>query len=707
MHDDASARGRSLSPNLLLAATALLSAWLLFQVQPMVAKRMLPWFGGGAAVWTTAMLFFQAALFVGYLYAHLVARALPPRQQVLLHVGLLAMAAVSIMAFGVFPTAPWRAEVSNRPALGILAALAGSVGLPYLVLAATAPLVQVWFARANPGRSPYRLYAISNVGSLAALVSYPFAVEPNLGLSRQGAVWSGLFVAFAAMCALSGLLSLGVGRAAPREDSDVQRADLSAAEPAEKPRYLFWLALPACASILLLAVTSYLTQHLAPIPLLWILPLVVYLLSFILTFDSDRWYRRWFWMPLAAVCSFTAVLSWLRSFPPPVTWMVGLHITLLLAAAMVCHGELVRMRPPARGLTAYYLCIAAGGALGGLFVSVVAPLAFDDHYELHFGVLLAWVLAVAALVVDRRSPFYRGGRRGARAGLAGCLVLMLVLTAAMAVDIHKQRRGVIAAGRNFYGALQVARRNEGSPRAYLQLFNGQISHGSQFADSSMRRIATSYYHDGSGVGRAFTELKPQPLRRVGVVGLGAGTLAAYAKSGDSFQFYEINPQVIDFAERRFSYLRDARGRGAEIAVHHGDARLVLEHQQPQRFDVLVLDAFNGDAIPTHLLTMEAFDVYLRHLAEDGVLAVHISNLYLDLEAVMQAAAERYGLEASNIVTEADAAPGAMAANWVLLHRREGYFAQRRFGFNLRMAPEAWPPVPWTDEYTNVLEVLSW
>ncbi len=689
--------------NFLLAMTALLSAWLLFQVQPMVAKRVLPWFGGGAAVWTTAMLFFQASLFIGYLYAHVTARALPPRKQVYLHVTLLAAAAVAIIVVGVLPPDAWKPQDSNRPVLGILAQLAGSVGLPYLMLAATAPLVQVWFSRANPGRSPYRLYAVSNVGSLAALLTYPFALEPKLGLSQQGDVWSGLFFVFAALCALSALSSL---RAEP--PTSEPRGLLPRSEaPSQRPRYLFWLALPACASILLLAFTSYLTQHLAPIPLLWILPLVVYLLSFILTFDSDRWYRRWFWLPVAALLSLAAVATWLQSFPPPVAWMISLHLALLLAAAMVCHGELVRMRPPASGLTAYYLTIAAGGALGGFFVSVAAPLVFDDHYELHFGLLLAWVLALAALVGDRQSPFYRGGRGAALAGFAGCSVLLAALLAAMALDIHKQRRGVIAADRNFYGALQVVVRNESSPDAYYEIVNGQIFHGGQMVDPSKQDSAMSYYYAASGVGRLFKELKPEPPRRVGVVGLGAGGLAAYAMAGDSFHFYEINPQVTDFAERHFTYLRNARKRGSEVAVHQGDARLVLERQEPQRFDVLVLDAFNGDAIPTHLLTMEAFEIYLRHLAEDGVLAVHISSLYLDLEAVLQAAASRYGLEASNIVTNADASPGASAANWLLLHRREGYFAERKFGLNLRVVHEAWPPVPWTDDYTNVLKIVSW
>jgi hypothetical protein len=412
-------------------------------------------------------------------------------------------------------------------------------------------------------------------------------------------------------------------------------------------------------------------------------------------------------MPLAAFLCFPAVVAWQQKFPPAAALMISLHVALLFAAAMVCHGELVRLRPAASRLTAYYLCIAAGGALGGLFVSLVAPVLFNDHYELHLGLVMAWVLALAVLVTDPQSPFYDGGKGKAFAGLMGSIAALIALLIAMFVDVREQRRDVFAADRNFYGALQVALRQPESPDAYYELINGQIVHGGQFADPINHDVAMWYYHAESGIGKVFLELKPEPPRRVGLVGLGAGGLTTYAQAGDSFHFYEINPQVIEFAERHFTYLKNARARGAEVQIHQGDARLVLERQEPQGFDVIVLDAFNGDSIPTHLLTTEAVELYLRHLADDGILAIHVSNLYLTLEAVTQAMADRFGLDAVRYLTTSTATTGAGDANWVLLHRREDYFKERKFGEPLRRTPEAWPPVTWTDDFTNVLKILTW
>ena len=693
---------RTLSLKLLLAATTLLSAWLLFQVQPMVAKRILPWFGGGAAIWTTTMLFFQAALFVGYLYAHLVAKSLPSRMQVLLHCGLLTLAAVLVAAIGVVPPDSWQPGVTGRPALRILATLAGCVGLPYLVLAATAPLVQVWFSRANPGRSPYRLYAISNLGSLAALLSYPLLLEPNLGVIHQGVVWSALFVVFAASCGASGLLSLG---------SDPAQVDNAATIPASETtgrlQYAFWIALPACASVLLLAITAYICQNIAPIPLLWIMPMVVYLISFILTFDSDRWYDRRVWMPLAAVTSFAAVYTWHTDQSPDIPYLVGLHLALLLAVCMVCHGELARMRPPTDRLTTYYLCIASGGALGGLFTGLVAPQIFVDHYELHLGLLAAWLLAIGVLVTDRNSPFYDGGKGRAFVGIVAIAALFVAFIIGLGIHVKDRRYGAVEMARSFYGPLMLSERLVAESETCFELTNGHIAHGGQFRDPTNRRVPVWYYHAESGIGEVLLKLKATPPRHVGVVGLGAGTLAAYAEKGDVFRFYDINSQVIDFAERQFTYLADARQRGAEATTIEGDARRSLEQGTPQAFDVLALDAFNGDAIPVHLLTLEAFDAYLRNLAPDGIIAVHVTNSYLNLDAVVQAAVDRYKLDAAFFKTPADMSPGAGAATWILLHRTPGYFASHNFGEPLERDGNPVDPVTWTDDYSNVVEILKW
>jgi hypothetical protein len=693
--------------SLLLTLTALLSACLLFQIQPMVAKRILPWFGGGAAVWTTAMLFFQGLLFAGYLYAHVISRALTSRQTWWIHSASLALAGALAAFVGVLPPDAWRPESVDRPVAAVLTTLAKCVGAPYLMLAATAPLIQVWFARAYGGRSPYRLYAISNVGSLGALVSYPLLIEPNIGLRQQGFVWSALFVGFAVICALAGLIALKSHPHFPAT-SDLHASERRGSAPRSeepRPRYFFWLALPACASTLLLAITAHITQHVAPIPLLWILPMVAYLLSFILTFDSDRWYVRPLWMPLAAGLAFVAVFTWQRQVTPDIQWLVGLHVLLLLAVAMVCHGELARLRPPVRCLTSYYLCIAAGGALGGVFTGIIAPLIFTDHYELHVSLVFAWLLATAVLVTDPRSPVYDGGRGRAFAGLLATIALLVALVVALRVQVGKQREDAVHADRNFYSALQIFERS--SPVPHYELGHGHIIHGGQFIDPASRRVPFAYFHQKSGVGLAFLSLKPEPPRRVGILGLGVGTLAAYAEPGDHIQFYEINPQVIDFAEKYFTYLEDARQRGATVEVHEGDARLVLERQPPQNFDLLVMDAFNGDAVPVHLLTREAFETYLRHLHVDGVLAVHVSNVYLRLDPVIKAAAEHFDLDAARFNADAGDDPAGRPSSYILLHRRKGYFAERNFGGPLYDERHPLESVPWTDDYTNVARILNW
>jgi hypothetical protein len=691
--------------NLLLALTALLSAWLLFQVQPIVAKRILPWFGGGSAIWTVNLLFFQAALFFGYLYAHWTTKRLSSSLQMFLHVALLAAAAVLLLVVPVVPADAWRPNGSEHPTAKIVTILAACVGLPYLMLASTAPLVQVWFGRANPGRSPYRLYALSNVGSLGALVSYPLVVEPQIGLMRQGVVWSALFVVFVMVCAASGLLSLRASRSSAEPTPPPDPTPPVAERPA-RLQYFFWLALPACAVILLLAVTSYLCEDMAPIPLLWVVPMVVYLLTFILSFDSDRWYRRIVWFPLAAIASFAAVYTWYKHDELTLAWHLSANLTLLLALGMVCHGELARMRPAASRLTAFYLRIAAGGALGGLFAGVVAPQIFTDHYERDLSVLCAWLLAMAALATDRKSRFY-DPKGWPLAGLGAMALLLIALAVSMYNVAAFERTGAVALARNFYGALKVHVVAAGTPDEMYTLTNGRITHGTQFRLELNRRVPTAYFHANSGIGQILGTRGPTSPRRVGIVGLGVGTLAAYAEAGETFQFYEINPQVIEFADKYFTFLEDARQRGARIARIEGDARISLERAEPQNFDVLVLDAFSGDAIPVHLLTVEAFKLYLGHLQEpDGVLAVHISNLHLHLTPVIQAAAERYGLEGAYVGTYKDDTPATATSAWVLLNRQKGYFAERGIGSPLDQSLGFGPPITWTDDYSNLLQILS-
>jgi hypothetical protein len=545
------------------------------------------------------------------------------------------------------------------------------------------------------------------VGSLAALLSYPLILEPNLGLGKQGVTWSAMFLVFAVVCTASGFLSLRATIPAFTAATST-RADEPGlfSEPSARPRYFLWLALPACASVLLLGTTVYMTQHVAPIPLLWVLPMVVYLLSFIFTFDSDRWYARRFWMPLAVLLSFVAVWMWQKDVTPQIKWMVLLHVTFLFAACMVCHGELARLRPATSRLTSFYLCIAAGGALGGLCTGVIAPLVLPDQFELHIGIVMAWLLAILILITDKQSPFYDGGRGRAFVGLLAVVALFIANCVALGVHARAQGMNAVAGVRNFYGTLKYT--HKPPPPGYAELTNGHIVHGAQFQDGANTRVATWYYHIESGIGKVLTELHSKPPRRVGLVGLGTGTCAAYAESGDLFQFYDINPQVIRFANEHFTYLKEARERGAKIEIVQGDARLSLERQDTQNFDVIVLDAFNGDAIPTHLLTMEAFELYLRHLDDDGILAVHTTNAYLKLDSVVVAAAERYGLDAARYDTPSGISPGALgSASWVLLHRQKDYFFNHHIGGPMDEGLTPIPRVPWTDDYTNVFSIVKW
>jgi hypothetical protein len=518
--------------------------------------------------------------------------------------------------------------------------------------------------------------------------------------------WSILFAVFAAACSYIALKSRMAPRAirAPARKLGKVRGDAPQRPIDARPswlRYAFWLALPACASIALLAITSYLCQDVASFPLLWIVPLSLYLLTFILSFDSDRWYRRGPWLTLLAVSSYAAVVIWFQRAECPFSWQLAVHLALLLALGMVCHGELARMRPDTESLTAFYLCIAAGGAMGGLIASVVAPLVFPDRYELQLSILAAWLLAGAVMATEPGSAFHHAGWRATAIGGG----LLLALMVAMLAHVIHEKENTIAQARNFYGVLEVREYGAGTTEPRYALVNGRISHGVQFRSPQNLRVPTQYYHADSGIGQLL-RLPHESTRRVGVVGLGAGALAAYPEAGEQFVFYEINPQVIDFAEKYFTFLADARQRGVDVKIIEGDARLQLERQPPEQFDVLVLDAFTGDSIPIHLLTREAFQLYLGHLKQPGgTLAVHMSNLHLDLAQVIKAASDYYRLEARIVVAEPDKSPSGQLSVWVFLRRPDDFFDKHAFGRPLTDATRGRPPVTWTDDYSNVIEIL--
>jgi hypothetical protein len=464
---------------------------------------------------------------------------------------------------------------------------------------------------------------------------------------------------------------------------------------------VLWIALPACGSALLLAVTNYLCQDVASLPLLWVVPLSIYLVTFIIAFDADRWYVRWAWMSAFAMFAFAAALTWIWDTVVPLSWQVVASLGLLLTGAMVCHGEAAGLRPHASRLTSFYLSLSLGGVLGGLFVAIVAPLAFNDFYELPATLWAAWTLAMVVLAADPASPLFRGRRLYWWSGLA---VAWSALTLLMAAPYVRPSAATLAKARDFFGVLKVSQRptKNGVVRT---LVNGRINHGAQFEAISRRRDATTYYAPDSGVGVLLGGPVGTP-RRVGVVGLGTGTIAAYAEPLDVFRFYDINPLAVDFAEDYFTFLEDARRRGAEIEIALGDARLSLEQEADQQFDVLALDAFSGDAIPVHLLTREAFGIYLRHLKKpSGVLAVHISNRHLDLKPVILAAALEYGLKAFVTESEDKAAESRLTSTWALLYQLGRSPRSTTVGEPL-VASDSVRPIEWTDDYSSIVKILK-
>jgi SAM-dependent methyltransferase len=669
---------------ILYATTIFLSAFLLFQVQPLIAKIILPWFGGTAAVWTICMLFFQLLLLAGYVYSHAYVHSRTPKRRYL-HIAML------VLAVGTLPlaaNAAWKPSGGGNPTLLILGLLATTVGLPYFMLSTTGPLVQAWYARSHRG-APYRLFALSNLGSMLALVSYPLIVEPLLALGRQTAIWSAGFVLFALTCALLSWRS-----------RDTQ-AGVSSTAPSENPTVgarIMWASLACCASALLLAFTSHMTLNIAAIPFLWVLPLALYLLSFVLCFEASGWYRRWLFLPLLAA-GLAGVCVTLDRANPKLWAQIPLYSATLFAACMVCHGELVRSKPHPRHLTGFYLMLALGGAMGGVLVGLVAPAVFDDLYELPLAMFALCVLASAALLRDRASPLHGRWR------FAGRLAL-LVPTVALGVVLVRiygaESADLRLTSRNFYGVLKVRDTGEG-PEAMRALSHGTIIHGKQFLDPQRRSWPTSYYGKTSGIGLAITDAGARGPIRVGVVGLGAGTLAAYGRHGDVFRFYDINPKVVELAHSEFSFLDDSHAR-IELAV--GDARLSLERESPQNFDVLALDAFSSDSIPVHLLTIEAFATYLRHLKPGGILAVHISNRYLDLVPVVQQAARHLSLDLREVQNEDDEDAGVYRSDWMLLSRSARAFASPLWADAALPVEEARQVRLWTDDYSDLYRILK-
>ncbi|MFZ5831944.1 MAG: fused MFS/spermidine synthase, partial [Planctomycetota bacterium] len=601
------------------ALTVFLSAFLLFQVQPIISKVLLPWFGGSPSVWTTCMLVFQWLLFAGYAYAHLLTTWLGPRLQTWVH-GTLLIAAVLLLP--ILPSAGWKSVAAGQPSLAVATILLACVGLPFFVLSTSGPLLQRWFAGAFVGRSPYRLYALSNAGSLLALLTYPFVVEPSLSIAHQSSVWSGLFAGFAVLCALVGFLSLpgriGSHRAAAHEIIGGER------HPAPTlARVLLWFALGMIPSTMMLAATNQVCADVAPVPFLWLVPLSLYLLSFIICFESSRWYSRGVYTTAFAISAVFMAAALAGGAAIPILVQIVVFFSGSFFCAMFCHGELNRLKPHPQYLTAFYLILAAAGATGGAFVSILAPVLFNSYLEIHVAVLATFLLALGIPLHERRSSL-----PSLRAGWAWWLLLVVAGGTVVSLGYRAiaEGRGVICAIRNFYGVMRVV--DDSSTR---NLLHGRINHGRQFLEEAKRQTPTTYFGERSGIGLAMRYHRSGQPRRIGIIGLGAGTLAAYGRSDDTMRFYELDPDVLRLAEEYFTFLGDSAARVETVL---GDARLSLEAEWEaegsQQFDLFVVDAFSGDAIPVHLLTREAMALYLRHLKPDGMLAFHISNRHFDL-----------------------------------------------------------------------------
>ncbi|NBS57865.1 MAG: hypothetical protein EBS65_12615 [Betaproteobacteria bacterium] len=669
---------------MLYAITIFLSSFLLFLVQPLIARLILPWFGGTAAVWTTCMLFFQCILLAGYAYAHATSAKLGPRGQAILHTILLAAAAATLP---ILPDPSWKPEGGGEPISRILLLLTATVGLPYLLISSTSPLVQAWFSRARPGANPYRLFAVSNFASLLALVGYPLFVEPNLTNGQQVYGWSWMFAGFAVLCSA---LAWTAAKAQPGALANASAVVADA--PAPRGREIaLWLALSATGSVILLAVTNHITQNIAAIPLLWLAPLTLYLLTFILCFEGQGLYRQAWWWPV--VLAAVGAMAWLLVEPDhqfDLYVQLGVFLTGLFIACMFCHGELYRLRPANRHLTAFYLWVSVGGALGGLFVAVVAPLAFKAYYELGIG--LAACALLAAIV-------YRSLNRIA---LGASLVLLLGTTGAVTYDAIKFQDYARLTVRNFYGVLRVKEYGtEGEEDHLRRLLHGTIMHGEQYMNGSKRQELTSYYQVTSGIGKAIASKQAGGPIRVGVIGLGTGTLAGYGRKGDFYKFYDINPAVVTIARSDFKYLGDSE---AKIEVALGDARLTLERDAPEKFDVLAVDAFSSDSIPVHLITREALAVYLRHMKPGGIIAFHVSNRFLNLGPVVGQLAKVSGAHAVNVYEKGE--EDRTQSDWVLV-------SLDRKALEDKVIKDVSEPVEerplwrlWTDDYNNLVQILK-
>ncbi|MFN0088137.1 MAG: spermidine synthase, partial [Blastocatellia bacterium] len=648
----------------LYAITILLNALLLFLVQPMIAKMLLPYLGGTPSVWNTCMLFFQAMLLGGYAYAHFTTKWLGPKRQLALHLALLSGAAL------VFPVAISESALKSldngaQPVAWLLGQLLMTVGLPFFMLSTGGPLLQQWFSRTDhpTAKDPYFLYGASNLGSLAALLGYPLLIEPALRLRRQSLVWAGGYLVLIA--AIGGCAAIR-WRFAGRERAGEGGEHAEAAEALTAGRRLRWVALAFAPSSLMLGVTTFLSTDISPIPLLWVVPLALYLVTFILAFAKRQWLSMRWTSGILPIFALLMCYPIMLEIHRPVWSMAPLHLLLFFLIAMTCHRQLAEDRPHTRYLTEFYLWLSVGGVLGGIFNSLIAPNLFRSVIEYPIAIVIALMLRpnprkAASAMRDRALDL------ALPAGLALSLMAMvrflpklgvnegrvtlLAIGLSLAIGILSIKRpvrfalyigailwacGPLLGGygntlhieRNFFGVLRVSEDRSG---LFRQIYHGNTLHGRQYLDAARQCEPLSYYHREGPLGQVFAAFGDTPASpNVAVIGLGTGATACYAGPEQHWTFYEIDPAVVRIAKDPawFTYLSKCAANPVETVL--GDARLQLRHAPEKHYGLIVLDAFSSDAIPTHLLTREAFDLYLSKLADGGRIALHASNQYLDL-----------------------------------------------------------------------------
>ncbi len=689
------------------------SAFLVFQVQPVIARFILPWYGGSAGVWTVCMLFFQLGLLAGYAYAHGLALHLNRKQQVVVHCILLAL---SLLALPITPSLPELSQ--NTPVtLQILAVLALSVGIPFVLLSASAPLLQHWFAQVNPGTSPFRLYALSNVGSLLALLSYPFWVERTLGLLSQTLIWSFAYFGYMGMVVWCAWFVFRLNREETTGSVIVESSPEMTIEPVRKSDIgdkLMWILLAACGSIALIAITNQMSLDVSVVPFLWVIPLSLYLITFIISFERDAWYQRTIWVPffILSVGLLVYLLSEdYGSGEMSLAYQIMIYCGALFGCCMICHGELVRRRSDAKDLTMFYVYVALGGAVGGVFVNLVAPLIFNGYWELHGLLVVISLIILWSIGREETTGNVLFKKMGLTAGYGGVAVLILFL----GLHIADRLEETILNTRSFYGMLHVYEEDAGTRDHIRKLRHGRIGHGKQLVHNTLERIPTSYYGPETGAGLA---LDHHPVRRdhnhptgsikVGAIGLGVGTIAAYGRPLDTFRFYEISADVEVIANEYFTYLSKSK---AAVDVAIGDGRRVMQSEYDeggsQNYDVIIVDAFSGDAIPVHLLTQEASDLYWKHLNEDGILVIHISNLHIDLSDVVRQMASHAGKEIFNIDDDGDSHFYMSGSSWVVITDNEAFLNDELIQDQMDEWDHELNPIVWTDDFSNLFDVVEW